>query len=836
MKQILRLFKPLLALNISHPFIVIGVSLIVAAVSAYFAIQLKVDTDIANLLPKDHPNVLALNKLQETVGGETEMQVAIKSPSFEANKAFAEALIPKSLELYYSRYDDNYFKRAEYRKDTKVIKNNALYLASNEELDEIIFWLEDEIYYAKEEANPFFVDFEDDFEDEESGEAEDPAADFKESYNTLVPSEYPVNEDSTIMVIKFFPTGSKSDIQYLEDMFAVYDSLIASLDPASFHPEMEVQFGGRLKRHLEELTSIMNDVLGSFASGISSVILLVMLYFFIKKYLHYRNGGDKDQKYSIWSHVARMPIPVLIIGIPLVFSLIWTFGLTYFYLGMLNTMTSVLAVILFGLGIDYGIHYYARYIELRSSGLTVEEAIYATNGKTGEAILVSAFTTACALYVLMFADFRGFSEFGFISGTGIMLALFSMLYVLPSLLVIFEKYNLILFSKNDQKELAIKPHRYPFARVVVILGLVASAFVIGYSDNLKFQYDFGELEPTYPEYEKFRKVAGQVGDSNKRNPAYIIADSDEEVDMLIESLRDIVDSDTSSPTVQSVESLQERFPSTEEESEEKLEKIAYVRELLQDPFLVNREDEDLEKLRQAAQSREPLTIEQIPDYLKSRFITKDGEVGRFVIIYPSVGLSDGRKSIAFKDDVGVVELANGKTYHAASTSIVAASMLDLMRTESPYMVGATFIIIYLFMIFTFRSFRWSVISMLPLMVGLLWLFGLMMIFDFQFNFYNLVVLPAILGIGCDSGVHLAHRYREEGKDSMWAVLSSTGQHITMGSFTTMLGFAGLIFTTHPGLQSLGVMAVMGIGMTLLTSVTFLPALIQWLEDREWIQF
>ncbi|MBO6793737.1 MAG: MMPL family transporter [Balneolaceae bacterium] len=835
MKQILGLFKPLLALNISHPFAVITVSLMVAVLSGYFAIQLKVDTDIANLLPEDHPNVLALNQLQETVGGETEMQVTIKSPSFEANKAFAEAIIPKSLELFYERYDDYYFKGAEYRKDTEVIKNNALYLASNEELDDIIFWLEDEIYYAKEEANPFFVDFEDDFEDEESLEEEDPAEDFKESYNTLVPSEYPVNEDSTIMVIKFFPTGSKSDIQYLEDMFAVYNELIAELDPSSFHPEMEVQFGGRLKRHLEELTSIMNDVLGSFASGISSVILLVMLYFFIKKYVHYRKGDEKERKYSIWSHIIRMPIPVLIIGLPLVFSLIWTFGLTYFYLGMLNTMTSVLAVILFGLGIDYGIHYYARYIELRSSGLTVEEAIYATNSKTGEAILVSAFTTACALYVLMFADFRGFSEFGFISGTGIMLALFAMLYVLPSLLVVFEKYNLILFSKNDQAH-EVKPHRYPFARPIVVLGLIASAFVVGYSNNLSFQYDFSELEPTYPEYEEFRKVAGQVGDSSKRNPAYIIAENDEEVAMLIEALNEIVESDTSSPTVQSVESLQERFPSTEEESNEKLEKIAYVRELLQDPFLVNREDDELDKLRKAAQSREPLTIDQIPDYLKSRFITKDGEVGRFVIIYPSVGLSDGRQSIAFKNDVGVVELSNGKKYHAASTSIVAASMLDLMRTESPYMVSATFIIIYLFMIFTFRSFRWSVIAMLPLLVGLLWLFGIMMLTGFQFNFYNLVVLPAVLGIGCDSGVHLAHRYREEGKNSMWAVLSSTGQHIAMGSFTTMLGFAGLLFTAHPGLQSLGIMAVIGIGMTLLTSLTFLPALIQWLEDRNWIRF
>jgi hypothetical protein len=394
---------------------------------------------------------------------------------------------------------------------------------------------------------------------------------------------------------------------------------------------------------------------------------------------------------------------------------------------------------------------------------------------------------------------------------------------------------LIIFSANHSEK-PDSTHRYPFARTVVTFGLVASALVVGFSGNLSFQYDFGKLEPTFPEYEKFREVAGQVGESGKRNPAYIIADSDEEVEALVEELRAISAADTSSPTIQSIESLQERFPSTEEESEAKLDQIAEIRELLKDPFIVNKEGEDLDNLRRAAQSTEALSIDQIPDYLKSRFITKDGQVGRFVIIYPSVGLSDGKKSIAFKDDVGTVVLPSGKEYHAASTSIVAASMLDLMRTESPYMVGATFIIIYIFMVFTFRSFRWSIISMLPLMVGLLWLFGIMILFDFQFNFYNLVVLPAILGIGEDSGVHLAHRYREEGRNSMWQVLSSTGQHITMGSFTTMLGFAGLIFTAHPGLQSLGIMAVVGIGMTLLTSVTFLPALIQWLEDRDLIRY
>lgn len=831
MKKVLDLLKPILDYNYSHPFLIVGISILTAICAGYFASNLSVDTDIANLLPEDNPNVLALEKLNETVGGETEMQVVINSPSFEANKAFAEDLIQKSLELYYPRYEDYYFKRAEFRRETEFTENNALYLASESELQDITEWLKEEIETAKEEANPFYFDLGDE-EEEEDNRAES----FEDSYDILVPSEYPVNEDSTIMLVKLFPTGSKSDIKYLEDMFEAFDELLQSMNPASYHLEMEVRFGGRLKRHLEEFTSIMNDVLGSFATGISSVIILVMLYFFFKKYIHYRRGTAGKGKYSIWSHVLRMPVPVMVIGIPLVISLMWTFGITYLYLGVLNTMTSVLFVILFGLGIDYGIHFYARYIELRSTGNSVHEAIMKTNEKTGEAIFVSAFTTAAALYILMFADFRGFSEFGFISGTGILLALFGMLYILPALLVIFdERLNLILIS-DQKKEEYRGVHRYPFARTIIIFGLVASVLVIAFSGKLSFQYNFGELEPKFPEYEEFRSFSGQVDDGGKRNPAYIVAETNEQVEEIASILKERMRTDTTSPTIESVETLQERFPTTEEEEKEKLQKIAEIRELLKDPFLVDRKDEDLEKLRKAAQTTEPISIEQIPDYLKSRFVTKDGEVGRFVIVYPSVGLSDGRQSIAFKNDVGEVTLENGAEFYASSTSIVAASMLDLMRRESPYMVAATFIFIYLFMVFSFRSFRWSIISMLPLLVGLLWLFGVMIIFGLQFNFYNLVVLPAILGIGEDSGVHLAHRYRDEGKNSMWQVLSSTGQHITMGSLTTMLGFSGLLFTNHPGLQSIGIMATVGIGMTLLTSITFLPALIQWLEDKDWIRF
>ncbi|MEX2464110.1 MAG: MMPL family transporter, partial [Balneolaceae bacterium] len=831
MKKIIQFLEPVVKFNICYPFWVVGISVLLALIAGSFALKLSVDTDIANLLPSTHPNVEALNRLQEIAGGETEMKVAIKSPDFDANVRFAEELAERSLELYYPRNDFNFFNRVEFRRETEILKDNALYLATNNELEEIIRFLEDEIEIAREEANPFFVDFLDDFEDEEDLSEEPNIDRFKSSYDELIPSEYPVSDDSTLVILTLYPTGSQSDIQYLEDMFIVYDELVAAMDPASYHPEMEVLFGGRLKRHLNEFESIMKDVFSSFALGITSVILLVMFYFWFKKLINYRRGEIHKQKHSLIEHLIRMPVPILIIGIPLLISLMWTFGITYLYLGVLNTMTSVLFVILFGLGIDYGIHFYARYIEFRASGEGVERSVMEAYRKTGTAIFVSAVTTASALFVLMFADFRGFSEFGFIAGLGIMLALICMIFVLPALLVIFDRWRWILLikrSESNPNNTVIR--RYPYARSLVIFGVLVSIVVLSFSGKLRFEYQFSKLEPVFEEYEQFRDFTEGVNENSRRNPAYIIADSDDEVFEILEIVRDRKNSNPET-MIDEVEALQERFPPNQERVNEKLEHLATVRQLLQNSFLVNQESETLDILRRGSATREALDESLIPDFLKNRFTTKEGEIGRFVIIYPNDGLSDGLKSIAFKEEISEIKLDNGKVYYAASTSVVAASMLELMRSESPYMVAATFVIVFIFILFSFGNLRWSLIALIPLIIGLLWLFGIMLIFGLKFNFYNLVVLPAVLGIGCDNGIHLAHRFRDEGRKNMWEVLSSTGQHITVGSLTTMLGFAGLLFTTHPGLQSIGIMAVVGIGMTLVTALTFLPSMVQVLEDK-----
>ena len=806
------------------------------------ALNLSVDPDFSNLIPRDYPSVQALERIRATVGGgETTVDMAIESPSFEANRAFAEALIPEALKLQGEQFDEPYFIRAELRRDTEFLKNNALYFATDAELDQLQTYLEDTIEEAKLEANPFFFDLDD--EEEERPET-DPAEAMRASYQNIVGQEYRVSPDSTTLVVRFFPAGSSTNIDYIETLYGDFERVIAEVGPAQFHPDMQTTLAGRLWRQRVEVRAITDDVLGSFGVGLLCVLLTVVSYFFYKAY-RARVGGRFEAGVFL-SELARTPMMALLIGLPLLMSLTWTGGVAYLAVGTLNLMSSTLGLVLFGLGIDYGIHFYARYTEERGAGRSIIDAVENTFTSTGQAITVGALTTAAALYILMVADFKGFSEFGFIAGTGVLFALVAMTVVMPALLAVCERIGLLNLEGAPPAAATVtatERKRFPAARGLVVGSLVAVVAALVLVPRVEFEYRFGELEPTYPAWiEVNTKVRKAFSDRSRRNPAYIVVEDPEAVPVVVAAIREkidadttrhIVDADTFFSTIRAVESLQERFPTTGTAQQHKLGRIAFIRDsLLADPFVQAAEaSEDLDKLNQAAQTRAPIAIEDVPEFLKKQFTSKSGELGGFITIFPAVGLSDGRKSIAFAEDVGTIVTEDGQVYHAGSPSVVAADMLRLMQSEAPYMVLATFLIVALLMWINFGRLRWALLALLPLLVGVLWMLLLMEVFGMRLNFYNLVVLPAVLGIGNDAGAHMVHRYREEGFGSIRAVLRSTGEHVTMGALTTMIGFAGLLLSFHPGLNTIGALAVVGIGTTLVAALLFLPALLQWLEDR-----
>ena len=817
-------------------WVLIG-ALLLSGLGVYLAQNLTIDTDFSKLIPPDYPSVQALEKIRATVGGgETTVDLAIQSPSFEDNKRFAEALIPRALELQGEGRSEPYFTRVDFYHDTEFLKNNALYFAATQELEELETYLTDQIEEAKLEANPFFFDLEDE-EEETNAEADESAEALAAAYDDIVGQEYRVSEDSTTLVVRFIPAGSSTNIGYIEDLYGDFEKLIVAVGPESFNPEMETTLAGRLLRQKIEVRAITDDVLGSFGVGMLTVLLSVVLYFFYKSY-QARAGRRFDAKVLL-SELVRTPVMALAIGLPLLMSLTWTFGVAYLQYGALNLMTSTLGLVLFGLGIDYGIHFYARYAEERGAGKSIIDAAEHTFVSTGQAITIGALTTAGALYILLIADFRGFSEFGFIAGTGVLFALIAMTVVMPALLAVFERFRLMNFEAGSAvASRDTRRGRFPAARGVVLGSVAIVIAALVFIPRVEFEYEFGKLEPEYPEWTaRNLQIRQAFNDRNRRNPAYIIVDTPEEVPAVVDALRAHMAQDTLSTgpdtvqTIDRVESLQDRFPLTPEEQQQKLDRIAEIRELLSDPFIAEEESEDLDKLRRAAQTTAPIAREDVPDFLKKEFTSKSGEIGNFIIIYPSVGLSDARLSMAFADDIGTITTADGTVYHAGSTSLVAASMLRLMQKEAPWMVLATFIIVSLLMFINFRTVRWTMLAMLPLVVGVLWMLLVLELLGLKLTFYNLVVLPAVLGIGNDAGAHMVHRYREEGAGSILRVLRSTGEHVTMGALTTMISFAGLLLSFHPGLRSIGALAVVGIGATLASALIFLPALLQWLEDR-----
>jgi hypothetical protein len=126
----------------------------------------------------------------------------------------------------------------------------------------------------------------------------------------------------------------------------------------------------------------------------------------------------------------------------------------------------------------------------------------------------------------------------------------------------------------------------------------------------------------------------------------------------------------------------------------------------------------------------------------------------------------------------------------------------------------------------FRSLSHSLLAMVPLVIGFAMMCGCLGWLDIPFNPANMIVLPLILGIGVDHGVHLVHLWRQQRGRFVLGDAPAVALLLTAG--TTTASFGALILARHQGLQSLGQVITIGVTTCLAASVVFFPALLAWL--------
>ena len=220
-----------------------------------------------------------------------------------------------------------------------------------------------------------------------------------------------------------------------------------------------------------------------------------------------------------------------------------------------------------------------------------------------------------------------------------------------------------------------------------------------------------------------------------------------------------------------------------------------------------------------------IILSDIPDNLKERFI---GKTKKFLLqIFPKTNIYDREPMEKFILDIWSIDP------NATGTAVTASESSRLMKEG--YIKGGIYALIAIlsFVWISFRDWRCAILSILPLALGTLWTLGLMGLFDLPFNLANLVILPLIIGIGVDNGIHIVHRYRVDVGSTVSPVYKSTGKAVIMSSLTTMIGFGSLMVASHRGIYSIGVLLTIGVGCCMIASLTILPAILKIAREKGW---
>jgi len=115
--------------------------------------------------------------------------------------------------------------------------------------------------------------------------------------------------------------------------------------------------------------------------------------------------------------------------------------------------------------------------------------------------------------------------------------------------------------------------------------------------------------------------------------------------------------------------------------------------------------------------------------------------------------------------------------------------------------------------------------LVPLGLAAVFTVAAAVLLDIPFNFADVIVLPLLLGIGVDSGIHLVHRARAPWDGEQNLLNTSTARAVAYSALTTIASFGTLGFASHLGLATLGQLLTLGVSFTILCNLVVLPSLI-----------
>jgi predicted RND superfamily exporter protein len=434
-----KILKALAKLHAQHPWKMVIVVLIITIIMGAFATQLKQSMRWSDLLPTKSEKTIQYNKVINEFVTATNIIVVVEGEE-EKIKAFTEAVVPQIKLATDPKDGQLYAKRIDYKQDVDFIREHGLMLLKADNLKNM------KELYQNPNLVPLLTNINNSFEKEYVGKEESISTREKED-NTIIILD---SISNLISVMKDYSSGkihSPEEAQKAVDKLLLGEPYLLSYDKQALIinviPNFSITDMSKMVSGTDTIQKVINQVLKDYPevkAGLTGMIPL---------------GRDEivygEQSMGYTSIIAFIAILILLILsfrmwaaplfalLNLAIGLIWAIGLAAILVKSLNIMTSMVAVILIGLGIDFSIHIISIFTENRSVGKPINIAMEETFLKSGKGILTAGLTTCAAFLALVISSSRGMKEMGIVSSTGLFAILIVTFLFLPSLLVLRER-------------------------------------------------------------------------------------------------------------------------------------------------------------------------------------------------------------------------------------------------------------------------------------------------------------------------------------------------------------------------------------------------------------
>lgn len=558
---------------------------------------------------------------------------------------------------------------------------------------------------------------------------------------------------------------------------------------------------------------------------------------------------------ALLSIAFRSPVLVASCLLAITLSVVLTAGVAVSLFGQLNLISVAFAVLMVGLGADFSIHLLIHFREESCKGFTERAAAYRVAREIGTALSLTAPTTALAFFSFVPTEFIGMNQLGVIAGLGVLIAFLVAMTLIPALVRFFG-------MPEGSKPKAL-PERSVLSVMVWPMGavvLAAGIWSVTLLPQARFDADPMALRAkTAPSVIAFNKIAEDEEATPYR--LSLLAESkaalDERLDMLA--------------TRETVDSVRHLYSFVPEEQDLKLTlidaasvglgfalisggdlspELTPALQRLQ-AALANEESDAAKRFAAALKAsseqdieaaaprmfkfwprqREVLTkqlragyvgVDDIPPVLSARYRAPDGILRMEVL--PVGGAMDVESRRRFVDDVLSVapDAAGGARTALAAGDVIGRAMVQASVTAA--------VLVSLLVMVVVRSWRVLFLLLIPLFLAGSLTTATGTLFGLPYNFANVLVLPLIIGIGIDSGIHLAMRAQKTG-DALAAVRGPTGKAVLFSALTTIASFGSLIVSDHRGTSSMGALLTIGMVWVLATMLFVLPPMAALLYRR-----